>query len=218
MNGNFKFDLSAKRNRWRDEDLALALQIAAEAFAGSYFTTTQYDSLEGKRPHSATIIERFGSWRNALNLIGIYGGRQREYSPEQLIKNLEAAWEELGFAPGKRQIASLAAKISERPYKRHWGSVRAACQALEAFHSGKMSRQSLLAGNADLPRRTTIPLKVRWDVLKRDHYRCQKCGAAPSSEVVLEIDHVHPVAKGGGNNMENLQTLCLRCNQGKKDR
>ena len=89
---------------------------------------------------------------------------------------------------GKRQIATLGAKISESPYKRHWGSVRSVCEALAAFHDGSISREKLLAGNTTASPRTTIPLKDRWDVLKRDNYRCAKCGASPSNDhrVVLE--------------------------------
>ncbi|MBI3480177.1 MAG: HNH endonuclease [Nitrosomonadales bacterium] len=96
-----------------------------------------------------------------------------------------------------------------------------ACIALAAFHEGKISKESLLAGRPENePVRTTIPLKDRWAVLKRDNYRCVKCGANPSSnhEIELEVDHIFPVAKGGGNSLENLQVLCRECNQGKKDR
>jgi len=220
MNDDFKFDLAAKRTRLSDEDLVLALQAAAESFSAKYFSSPQYDSLTGKRPHSATVIDRFGSWNKALELIGVSGGRERQHSAEQLILNLEAVWKELGFPPGKRQIATLGAKISESPYKRYWGSVRSACEALAAFHNGSISREQLLAGNVTESSRTTIPLKDRWAVLKRDNYRCAKCGASPSSDhqVELEVDHIYPVAKGGGNTLENLQTLCRACNQGKKDR
>lgn len=220
MSDGFKFDLSAKRTRLSDEALVLALQAAAEAFDACYFTSTQYDNLSGIRPHSTTVIERFGSWKKALELIGITGGRERRHSVEQLIQNLEAVWKELGFPPGKRQIATLGAKISESPYKRHWGSVRSACEALAAFHNGSISREQLLIGNTIEPTRTTIPLKDRWAVLKRDNYSCAKCGASPSKnhQVELEVDHIQPVAKGGGNTLENLQTLCRQCNQGKKDR
>lgn len=220
MSDGFKFDLAAKRTRLSDEDLVLALQAAAESFGAKYFTSSQYDSLSGKRPHSTTIIDRFGSWKKALELIGISGGRERQHSAEQLISNLEAVWKELGFPPGKRQIATLGAKISESPYKRYWGSVRSACEALAAFHNGSISREQLLAGNIIESSRTTIPLKDRWAVLKRDNYRCAKCGASPSNDhqVELEVDHIYPVAKGGGNALENLQTLCRECNQGKKDR
>jgi HNH endonuclease/Homing endonuclease associated repeat len=220
MSDGFKFDLAAKRTRLSDEDLVLALQAAAESFGAKYFTSPQYDSLTGKRPHSATVIDRFGSWKKALELIGISGGRERQHSAAQLILNLETVWKELGFPPGKRQIATLGAKISESPYKRYWGSVRSACEALAAFHNGSISREQLLAGNITESSRTTIPLKDRWAVLKRDNYRCAKCGASPSNDhqVELEVDHIYPVARGGGNALENLQTLCRACNQGKKDR
>jgi hypothetical protein len=220
VSDDFKFDLAAKRTRLSDEELMGALQTAAETFGGSYFATTKYDGLPGKRPCSQTIIDRFGSWKKALELIGIPGGREKLYPTEQLIENLESIWKQLGFPPGKRQIASHGAKISERPYIRHWGSVRSACVALAAFHNGSLSREQLLAGDANTTQRTTIPLKTRWEVLKRDNYRCVKCGASPSNDhtVELEVDHIDPVAKGGGNEIHNLQTLCKKCNQGKKDR
>jgi hypothetical protein len=197
-----------------------ALQSAAEKFGESYFSTMQYDSLSGKRPCADTITQRFGSWKKALKLIGISGGREKHYSAEQLIQNLEAIWKELGFPPGSKTIATFGEKISQKPYRNHWGSVRSACEALAAFHNGSISQEKLLAGNVTAFRRTTIPLNVRWAVLKRDNYRCNKCGASPSSDhqVELEVDHIHPVAKGGGNELENLQTLCHKCNQGKKDR
>lgn len=216
----FLFDLKAKRTRLGNGDLVVALQSAAKALGESYFTSSQYDGLPGKRPHSATIIDRFGSWKKALALIGITGGRQRRYSPEQLITNLEAVWKQLGFPPGKRQIAKLGERISESPYKRHWGSVRASCEMLAAFHERKISREHLLSGGTGKSARTTIPLQVRWAVLKRDNYRCTKCGASPSSdhEVELEVDHMISVKRDGTNALNNLQTLCRKCNQGKKDR
>ena len=57
-------------------------------------------------------------------------------------------------------------------------------------------------------------------ILKRDNYRCVSCGASPSNDqqAELEVDHVYPVASGGSNGLENLQTLCRTCNEGKKDR
>lgn len=198
----------------------VALQKAANTFDNSYFTTTQYDDLPGNRPHSGTVIGRFGSWKRSLKLIGIVGGRERRHSPADLIDNLEAAWKELGFRPGKRQIAAHGARISEGPYRRHWGSLLSAGERLAEFHDGRISREQLLAGNAASVPRVTIPLKDRWAVLKRDCYKCAKCGGSPSSDhtVELEVDHIHPVARGGGNSLENLQALCRKCNQGKKDR
>jgi len=220
MKDGFQFDLNAKRTRLSDGDLIEALQSVAKEVGEVYFSTTKYDSLPGKRPNSATIIERFGSWKKALALIGITGAREKKYTPEALIDNLESIWKQLGFPPGKRQIATLGINVSEGPYKRHWGSVRAACEAIAAFHSKRMSREELIAGRIVGPVRKTIPRDRRWTVLKRDNYRCTKCGASPSNDhnVELEVDHITPAAKGGGNELGNLQTLCRKCNQGKTDR
>lgn len=65
-------------------------------------------------------------------------------------------------------------------------------------------------------KRTAIGNKKRFDVFKRDGFTCQYCGAHPP-QVVLELDHVTPVSKGGGNEIENLLTACFNCNRGKRD-
>ena len=62
--------------------------------------------------------------------------------------------------------------------------------------------------------RKSISKKTRFEVFKRDHFTCQYCGSiAPN--VVLEVDHIHPVAEGGKNIMSNLITSCFECNRGK---
>jgi 5-methylcytosine-specific restriction endonuclease McrA len=66
--------------------------------------------------------------------------------------------------------------------------------------------------------RASISNRVRWLVLERDEFRCVKCGQTPSETVSLEVDHIVPVAKGGLDSQDNLQTLCNRCNSGKADR
>ena len=61
--------------------------------------------------------------------------------------------------------------------------------------------------------------KLRYRVLKRDHFKCCACGASPAKDpaVELHIDHIIPWSKGGETVLENLQTLCSRCNLGKSD-
>ncbi len=56
---------------------------------------------------------------------------------------------------------------------------------------------------------------LRFDVFKRDGFTCQYCGQKPP-DVVLQVDHIMPVAAGGGNDIMNLVTSCEACNQGKK--
>lgn len=58
---------------------------------------------------------------------------------------------------------------------------------------------------------------VRFEVFKRDAFKCQYCGKS-SPDVVLEVDHIHPVSKGGDNDIMNLVTSCRDCNSGKSDK
>lgn len=59
-----------------------------------------------------------------------------------------------------------------------------------------------------------IPAKVRVSVLHRDGYKCVFCGRR-AKQLQLEVDHIAPFAKGGSNDLSNLQTLCFDCNRGK---
>jgi hypothetical protein len=65
--------------------------------------------------------------------------------------------------------------------------------------------------------RQAIRKSVRFEIFKRDSFTCQYCGAK-SPDVVLEIDHITPVADGGTNDILNLVTACRACNAGKSDR
>lgn len=62
--------------------------------------------------------------------------------------------------------------------------------------------------------RKALGKRVRFDVFKRDAFKCQYCGAHPPS-VVLQVDHIKPVALGGENDIDNLITSCQPCNIGK---
>ena len=52
-------------------------------------------------------------------------------------------------------------------------------------------------------------------VLRRDGFRCVKCGRGREDGVKLHVDHIKPVSHGGKSVMDNLQTLCEDCNYGK---
>lgn len=55
-------------------------------------------------------------------------------------------------------------------------------------------------------------------VLERDNYRCVICGKGVADGVLLEIDHKIPISRGGSNSIENAQTLCVSCNNKKRNK
>jgi hypothetical protein len=65
-----------------------------------------------------------------------------------------------------------------------------------------------------MTKRTSISKSKRFGIFKRDGFKCQYCGATPPT-VILHLDHIHPVSKGGTNAEENLVTSCSNCNLGK---
>lgn len=66
----------------------------------------------------------------------------------------------------------------------------------------------------DKPKRKPLSKKIRYEVFKKDKFTCQYCGRS-APDVVLHVDHIIPVAKGGTNDILNLVTSCSDCNLGK---
>ncbi len=64
-----------------------------------------------------------------------------------------------------------------------------------------------------------IPVTLRYQIMKRDNFKCVLCGASPAKDPTIElhIDHIIPWSKGGESTIDNLQTLCSVCNLGKRD-
>lgn len=66
--------------------------------------------------------------------------------------------------------------------------------------------------------RTKMSASLRYDILKRDCFKCKICGATEKDGIKLHVDHIVPVSKGGKTEWSNLRTLCERCNLGKSDK
>lgn len=84
-----------------------------------------------------------------------------------------------------------------------------------------VSRNSLdrqTAKNLKLVERGEVNDSLRFDVFVRDNYKCVICGASADAGTRLHVDHIIPISKGGKSNINNLQTLCERCNIGKSDK
>lgn len=68
--------------------------------------------------------------------------------------------------------------------------------------------------------RTLMTKKLREFIKNRDDFTCCSCGNSTHAEpnLLLEIDHIIPIAKGGCTVEDNLQTLCWKCNRAKSDK
>jgi hypothetical protein len=80
------------------------------------------------------------------------------------------------------------------------------------FLSEKVKFSKSVAGQ-----RALMTSALRQKIKERDGYTCKHCGASTAKEpnLLLEIDHIVPLSKGGLTSEDNLQTLCWRCNRSK---
>jgi phage FluMu protein Com len=67
-------------------------------------------------------------------------------------------------------------------------------------------------------RRAEVAIGLRFDVFKRDGFRCRYCGRSVDDGAILHADHVIPQSKGGPTTKENLVTACFECNIGKSNK
>lgn len=169
-----------------------------------------------------TLTRRFGSWNAALDAAGLKVNQLWGVPDAVLFENLADVWRKLGRQPICRELTKRGgfSKFAGATYKRRFGTWHKALAAFEEFTS-KRGRP------ATLPSRTRakpqpcreIGWRLRATVLIRDNCLCRMCGASPAKDpaVTLHVDHIVPWSKGGETVLENLQTLCARCNIGKGD-
>jgi 5-methylcytosine-specific restriction endonuclease McrA len=55
----------------------------------------------------------------------------------------------------------------------------------------------------------------RWEEL--DEWSCAYCDVPFTQMVVAEVDHIHPLAKGGLHDFHNFAPSCAPCNRAKGD-
>ncbi len=68
--------------------------------------------------------------------------------------------------------------------------------------------------------RALMTSALRNFIKTRDNHTCRYCSVSLAAEphLLLEVDHVIPVSKGGLSTPDNLQTLCWRCNRTKSNK
>lgn len=202
-----------------ESELLLDLQRLASSSGSNSVSRSQYDA-HGKYAES-TVRNRFGTWNKALAAAGLSITAEVNISEVRLFENLLVLWQHFGRQPRRSELAMLPSTISQSPYIRYFGSWT---KALEAFveyanSDGAEYPEPKPEIGTTLKTGRDPSLRLRWRVLLRDRFKCCACGASPSDEasVELHVDHVMPWSKGGTTVIENLQTLCSKCNLGKSN-
>lgn len=68
--------------------------------------------------------------------------------------------------------------------------------------------------------RALMTASLREFIKRRDDYACKQCSISLAAEphLLLEVDHIIPLSRGGLSTEQNLQTLCWRCNRTKANK
>ena len=215
-----------------DEDVVADLKRVATLLGVETLTRREY-SIYGMH-HAGTLSYRRGrSWNQLLELAGMKPNVNRDFSNEDLFEEIERMWIMLGRQPTATDIKQGISKYALNTYARRFGGWRKALEAFVNFiNSDDPPQEERDPAEKDAgavsdaipegfihktPR--DINLRLRFKVFLRDHFKCCACGASPAKDpaVVLHVDHIVPWAKGGETLLDNLQTLCSKCNLGKSD-
>lgn len=209
------FKLRTDARYFDDKELLKDIKRVARFLKKKDLSRVEYD--EYGKFHSATIYRRFNGWNNALKQSGLKSRFEPNISNEELFDNLEIVWRTIGIQPSLAQMDNSPSKYSNITYRRRFGSWIKACKTFIKYKKG--DPEFIKAINFEKVKSRTISEKKRLKILKRDNYKCIKCGRSPATHVniALHIDHIKPFSKGGDSNIDNLQTLCNKCNLGKSN-
>ncbi|WP_324194591.1 HNH endonuclease [Nocardia blacklockiae] len=92
---------------------------------------------------------------------------------------------------------------------------RQTIDAMIATMSEKIKFRKSVAGQ-----RALMTSQLRAIIKERDNHTCRNCSISIAAEphLLLEVDHIVPVSRGGLTVPDNLQTLCWRCNRTKSNK
>ena len=206
-----------------DDDLLDDIRRVSKMSNKSTLTIKEYDSL-GKY-NSRTILRRFGTWHNACLRVGIEVNESNiKHTKKELFENIAQVWINKGRQPARRDMDNTEiSKISSGSYVRAFKSWNNALKEFVDFANKsdyEYEVNEIETSESKMDKRSRdINLRLRFRVMQRDNFRCCICGASPAKDpnVELHIDHIIPWSKGGETTIDNLQTLCSKCNLGKSD-
>ena len=211
-----------------DEDIVADLKRVANLLGVETLTRKEY-SIHGMHHGDTLSDKRDRSWNKVLELAGMKPVQNRNFSNEELFEEIERIWTMLGRQPTASDIKKGISKYSLNSYARRFGGWRKALEAFVNFINSDDSPkeennivekdEKVVSDTASgcFVHKTSrdINLRLRFKVFLRDHFKCCACGASPAKDPA--VDHILPWSKGGETVLDNLQTLCAKCNLGKSD-
>lgn len=220
----FRSPIDEIRSRFSKAEIIASLKEYGRLHGKSSFLMREYDNWSGKLLYSSGIRRHFGSWGKALQAAGFRAQFTQKLDPRDMVTAFRDCWREHGSVPNPRRLGEHLEKhnypFRTRSYRSFFGGLGRLAKLIVQVESGKLPESKLYERHKPASRLyQAVPHKLRLAVLKRDGYRCVKCGADRKIDksVRLEVDHKIAGSKGGPATMENLRTLCLPCNQGKGD-
>lgn len=171
------------------------------------------------------LVEELETLRDAKQIIENYKVEYQQYLgdvPDFIMKDDEAGfYSRLGFATIDESVLTVEYKFS---YTSGGGMAQRSFTVPMTQETIaeliKMLESKLTASAFAKEQRTLMTKKLREFIKTRDNFTCCNCGNSTNVEpnLLLEIDHIIPVAKGGRTVEDNLQTLCWKCNRAKSDK
>ena len=171
------------------------------------------------------LVEELETLKDAKKIIENYKKEYQQYLgdvPEFVMKNDEAGfYSRLGFANIDESALTVEYKFS---YTSSGGmaqrSFTVPMTEETIIELIKILESKLTAKAFAKEQRNLMTTKLREHIKARDNFTCCICGNSIQKEpnLLLEIDHIIPVSKGGCTTEENLQTLCWKCNRSKSSK
>ena len=171
------------------------------------------------------LVEELETLRDAKQIIENYKVEYQQYLgdvPDFIMENDEAGfYSRLGFATIDESVLTVEYKFS---YTSGGGMAQRSFTVPMTEETIaeliKVLESKLTASAFAKEQRTLMTKKLREFIKTRDNFTCCNCGNSTHVEpnLLLEIDHIIPVAKGGRTVEDNLQTLCWKCNRAKSDK
>lgn len=171
------------------------------------------------------LVEELGTLKDAKQVIENYKAEYQQYLgdvPNFIMENDEAGfYSRLGFATINENVLTVEYKFS---YTSGGGMAQRSFTVPMTEETIaeliRLLESKLTASAFAKEQRILMTKKLRERIKNRDNFTCCICGNSTYVEpnLLLEIDHIIPVAKGGQTVENNLQTLCWKCNRAKSDK